>query len=345
MGKREDAEKAFTAGFEDKEYKIDAEAEENNEAAEKLAAETAKPDEVNLENAEKVVAKETEVPAVEVDEWEGIPDNVRARFETMSASLDKATQIANSASGRANKLQSALDKQKVQKPVEAAKPTKDQILEAFSNKEKRDVLREEFGEFASALDEMDISMSNSVGSAIDNLRNELRQESKNLNKSTMAELQVKRNLDINHPGWETTVQDKDFKSWVFQGGPSEQESTHYDALLNQATLATPDLSAAAWKQANDYYDVLLINNPTWADEKGSLYGDSSGEAAISLLDNFKLSRPSEVVTTQAEISVNKNKARLEDNISPTSGKGLNIPQSETEDVQKAFEDGFTNSTY
>lgn len=343
MGKKAsiaDVEKAFTAGFEDKDFEIGAEASEEDIAADELAAKTTETLETIVEKA-----KPTETPAPEVDEWEGIPDVMRTRFEAMETNLKQATDIAKSASGRTNKLQSALDKQKNQIPVEKPKPTKDQILEALSNKEKRDELRVDWDVLASALDDMDQSVSNSVGSAIDNIRSELLEEARNINRESMRELEVKRNLDIKHPGWENTVNDADFKSWVYEGGPSEQERTHYESLLGQAGKAIPENSAAAFQQANEYYETLLDANPVWASQKGSLYGNSSGDAAVSLLDSFKLSKPRETETPPAEVLVNKNRQRLEDNIAPTRGNSLNIPQSDAADVEKAFEDGFTGSSY
>ncbi len=338
-----DVEKAFTAGFQDKDFEVGAEIiEQKVVALESVATPTESTDAI----VEKDTSTEDLAPAA--DEWEGIPDGMRTRFETMEASLKKATDIAKSASGRANKLQSTLDKQS-KAPIAIAKPTKDQIIEALTNKDKRNELREDFEGFASALDEMDQSFSVAVGSAIDGMRNDIRQETLNMNNESMRELEVKRSLDIKHPGWETTVKDKDFKSWVYEGGPSEQEIVHYESMLIQATSAIPSNYPAASKLANDYYRTLLDNNPVWANEKGSLYGNSSGDAAISLLDNFKLSHSSEEVAPQVvpqvAATVNKNKQRLEANIVPTSGNGRLVPQSDAVDVEKAFSEGFNGSTY
>lgn len=342
MGKKAsaaDVEKAFTAGFEDKDFDTRAEVSEQEVVALESATTTTESTDTTVDKN-----KSTEDPAPTVDEWEGIPDGVRTRFEALEANLKKATDIAKSASGRANKLQSVIDKQS-QVPIEKSKPTKDQILEALANKKERDKLREDFDVFASALDEMDQSVSTAVGSAIDGMRNEIRQEAINMNNASMRELEVKRSLDIKHPGWETTVNDKDFKSWVYQGGPSEQEIVHYESMLTQASSAIPSDYPAASKLANDYYKSLLDNNPVWANEKGSLYGDSSGDAAIALLDNFRLTNPSEVATTHEVSAVDRNKLRLESNIVPTSGNRRLAPRLDAVDVEKAFSEGFNGSAY
>lgn len=340
MGKKAstaDVEKAFTAGFENKDFISDAEVIEEEVVAIDKVATTTKSTETIVEE------KPTEKPNTEVDPWEGISDTMRVHFETMEASVKQANDIAKSASGRANKLQSVIDKQS-RVPVAAPKPTKDQILEALANKEKRDVLREDFEGFAEALDEMDQSVSTAVGSALDGLRKELRQEAIDLNNESMNELAVKRTLDIKHPGWETTINDKDFKGWVYEGGPNEQEITQYEAILNQARSATVQDRPMMNRQASDYYQTLLDSNPVWASKKGSLYGDSSGESAVALLDNFQLSKPQAEIEAPAEI-VDMNKQRLMANIVPTTGNSRQAPVSDAADVEKAFSEGFNNSTY
>ena len=150
MGKKtEDIEKAFTAGFNDENITLDpaAELEEIKPAAE-------------LEKiTPAAAAKDLETPPVldqtpevkkedDVDEWEGMPPSVKAHFESLTAKLDSVTNIANSASGRANKLQSKLDKQSKQKPAEQPKPTSDQLLAAMTSTDKREKLGEDFPEFA-----------------------------------------------------------------------------------------------------------------------------------------------------------------------------------------------------
>jgi len=332
MGKasKADLEKAFTAGFHDKDIELDPSAElddDEDTVAEQIAAESNK-------DLEKPEVKDKD----EVDEWAGYTPEMKERFQAMETNLTKFQNIANSASGRVNKLQGELDRQKNDEPEVKPKITSDELLAAMTNKDSRDKLREEFGEFAAALDEIDQSVSTSVGSAIDNLRIELRAEAKNINESSMQELENKRALDIKHPGWETTVQNAEFKKWVYEGGPSEQESQYYDSLLFQAQQAAPNDTAALQATATRYYTTLVEQHPIWADKKGSLYGAESGESAISLLDLYKKDKAPVVNDREERLSDN----RFEENLTPTSGQNRRAVEAPAEDIEKAFSEGFNS---
>ena len=334
MGKVSKAklDEAFTAGFEDKEIDLSAELEETPTAA-KIAADT----NTDLEIKPEEELDPEEINKDEADEWAGVPKAIKDRFELMNANLTKVQNIANSASGRANKLQGQLDKKANEKPAEKQVLTSDQLLDAMTNKDKRDVLREEFGEFAAALDEIDQSVSMSVGTAMDKLKGEMRAEARSINTESMAQLEIKRTLDIKHPGWETTVQDDKFKDWAYEGGPSKQESDYYDGLLYHASQAAPENLAAANAKANKYFETLKDNHPVWAGEKGTLWGDSSSKAAITLLDLYAKDNAPAAPAQAAQEEENL----FEANLAPTSGQGRNsAPAATTDAVNKAFEEGF-----
>lgn len=331
--KQEEIEQAFTDGFKDDNPHADL--DDKSPAAAPAAA-----DSTDLDLAPP--ADPAAAPAAPaVDEWEGVPDAVKARFEDLSTKLEKATNIANSASGRANKLQSDLDKKLKAKPAEE-KPqlTSEQLLAAMTNTASRDKLREDFGEFAAALDEIDNSVSTSVGTAMDKLKAELREESKNNNNQAMLDFDIKRNLDNKHPGWENTVQQEEFRIWAYEGGPVEQERLYYESLMAIAGQAAPADAAAAYDNANTYYSSLVSNHPVWAQEKGSLYGDPSGEAAISLLDLYKKNKAPAPTADLDPPPAPKATSTFEDNVAPTSGRGQHAPQAPSEDVEKAFSEGF-----
>tara|TARA_R110000803_G_scaffold5230_6_gene17353 strand:+ start:6205 stop:7227 length:1023 start_codon:yes stop_codon:yes gene_type:complete len=340
MGKASKAkvDEAFTAGFEDKEIDLSAELDQTTPAAD-LAAVTS--DDLEIKPGDELnPGAGDEINKDEADPWDGVPAAIRARFETQDAKLVKVTNIANSASGRANKLQGLLDRQANEAPLEKPVVTSDQLLNAMTNKDKRDELREEFGEFAAALDEIDQGVSMSVGTAIDKLKVEMRAEAKAINSEAMAQLEIKRTLDIKHPGWETTVKDDKFKDWAYEGGPSKKESDYYDSLLYQASLVAPDDSAASYGTANKYFESMKDNHPVWAEEKGNLWGDSSSESAISLLDLYKVAKtPADPATSELEEKENL----FEANITPTSGQQRQrAPASSTDEVNKAFIEGFEN---
>ena len=337
-----DVEKAFTAGFNDKDIELNDDAElEVKTPVVDITAESNK----DLENApeENVdISAAEEIKDEEIDEWAGVPEAMKLRFQDMEANLSKVQNIANSASGRANKLQSQLAKQTNEAPAEKSKPTSEQLLAAMTSSDKRDKLGEDFPEFAIVFDEMDKSVSNSVGAAMDDLRQEMRAEAQNISNLSMAEFEIKRSLDNKHPGWENTVQDKEFKKWAYEGGPNDQESAYYDSLVFQANQAAPEESAVLFETANNYFASMLESHPVWARDKGSLYGDPSGSAAISLLDLYVKDKPPapapEVRVPAQELSDN----RFEENLTPTSGRGRQAPATTTDAVEKAFSEGFNS---
>jgi len=350
-----DLEKAFTAGYNDQDIELGPSAELTEE---ELAAQAAAQLEANSEapadgapaaDAPAADAPAADAPAADApaaDEWEGVPDTIKSRIEDLTSQLENVTNIANSASGRANKLQSKLDKQNVeqQAPAAAAKPTSEQLLEAMASSEKRDKLGEDFPEFVAVFEEMDRSVSNSVGTAMDGLREDLMNEARNINSSAMSEYEIKRNLDNKHPGWENTVQDVDFKTWAYEGGPSEQERLYYESLITQAAQAAPEQSAEMYDNANAYFNSMLDNHPVWANAKGNLYGDPSGDAAISLLDLYKESKPADPAPAPAAQAPAPapSDTRFEDGLTPTHGKGRQAPTQDAADVEKAFSEGFNS---
>ena len=332
----EQLEAALAAGFSGEEYNEPEIKEPDNSVDPELKA-----DDANGGDSESVTNDDG------VDEWAGVPEAIRAKFETLGTELTRVQNIANSASGRASKLQGALDRQANEQTLEDNKPqlTSDQLRGAMGSKEKREALREDFSDFAQALDEMDDHFATSVGTAIDNLRTEFQTSS----QQSSQDFEIRRNLDIRHPGWETTVLDDTFKNWVYKDGPTEEERTTYENTLSYAQSLhnnSPTEANALYNNANTYYNDLLAKYPTWAASKGSLYGDPSGDAALSLLDMHKKSLPAPTVTEpEIKDTANtqiKNQQRLADNVAPTHGTSLRTPPDTDQDVEAAFSAGFNS---
>ncbi len=305
--------------------------------------------EVVPDKKEVVLDKKVEPKAEDkTDEWEGVPDSIKARFDKMDADLKRVTNIANTASGRASKLQGQLEKQEAPKP----KPTSETIRAAMTDKTKRDELRGDFSEFAEAMDESDDRVANAVGAAMDKFKAEMTEAS----SRSQNDFDVKRNLDIRHPGWEATVSKEEFKSWVYEGGPDATERTDYENLLDYAQNLhgnSPTESAAIFDKANKYYNDLLARYPVWANEKGSLFNDPSGASAVKLLDvytenaniinNDRIKKVEEdEAKAKAKNILEKNQQRLADNVTPTSSNINDVPPATEQDVEKAFADGFNN---
>lgn len=340
------AEKAFAAGFSDSDYEAPTEAGLDDKTPSVIVDKKTpalKP--APIEGAAPVEEGVTAEGPLTDEDWQGVPDILRKRFEQMADNLTNVTNIANSASGRANKLQSELQKQKNAIPTVAAKPTSQQIHEAMADKTKREALRKEWPDFAEAFDEIDKTVSTAVGSAIDDLRNEF-----SSHRQELDDHDIKRDLDNKHPGWENTVLKDDFKDWLYRGGPTPQERTEYENTLGYAQSLSnnsPQESEQLFGRANEIYTNMLVKYPNWALDKGSLYGDPSGEAALKLLDMHKAGTVTAPITSDpAALAANaqqlKNQQRLADNVAPTSGAPRQVQVDPEEDVMAAFSAGFNS---
>ncbi len=346
-------EEALVAGFtDDNDYNVPNEKEAGPEAPSATDVKDTLP---KAEDADAPIINEaadaqTELPAK--DEWEGVSDVIRDKFKTMGTELERVTNIANSASGRANKLQSQIQREAAKPEDAPQKLTSQQIHEAIVDKEKRDVLREEWPDFAAAFDEMDATISNAVGSQIDVLKNDIlkgQHEATVVHQQYVAD-QIKYTLDTRHPGWENTVVDKSFKDWVYKDGPAVVERDEYENALRYAQSLknnSPAESEALFTQANQMYGAMLTKYPAWASDRGTLYGDPSGSAAVKLLDMHKSSNKPEIeeitgLKDEYAAQQERNRERLVRNIAPTSGDGRQVSVDDKADVQEAFESGFNS---
>ena len=121
--------------------------------------------------------------------------------------------------------------------------------------------------------------------------------------------------------------------------------------ITQASNAVPEQQSQLAQDAQNYYANLLNLHPAWAEDRGNLYGDPSGDAAIHLLDlhkEFKSAKIPNITSPAAQDTQalhTRNQRKLEDNITPTSGSGIPNHSNGTEDVNKAFLDGFNSSGY
>ena len=332
---------AFEAGFEDKDFEIETKKVTEEEIVVDKKETVVDKKETVVDKKETVVDKKEPV----VDEWDGLPSAVKKRFTTMEDELKRVTNIANTASGRASKLQGQIEKQNLPKP----KPSSEQIRAAMTDKDKREALRVDFSEFADAMDEADDRVALAVGEALDKFKVEMSETQ----TRTQSDFESKRNLDIKHPNWEQTVATEDFKAWVFEGGPAESERKDYENLVNDAQALhgnSPTESAAMFNKANKYYNELLTKYPTWATKKGTMFNDPSGTSAIKLLDVYvestNIDNNDEVIENEAKVKAktvsNNRQQRLADNVTPTSGKISDVPPADDEDVEKAFADGFNS---
>jgi hypothetical protein len=332
---QEKADKAFEAGYEsDDSHQLD---DTNN----KSTTNDNPQDDKNIDDTSKDQKIDID-PTVNIDEWDGVPAPIRAKFEKMSTALDNATNIANSASGRASKLQSELTRSQKKQQAKII-PTDQQLRDAMGDQEKLNALKEDWPDLAGAMEELKSSVTTAVGGGLDRVKKEVLTEMKSYAHQSQEELTNKIKLDTLHPGWQDTSNSEEFKNWIYEGGPNSQEQRAYNQLLVDSAYtqkSSPGRSAELTRQAAEYYESLLTQYPTWAGEKGNLYGNSSGDAAVKLLNMHK-----KEFTVAKKDDNRRKKQMLAANVAPTSGNGVKPPPDSSIDVDAAFEEGFTSNNY
>lgn len=329
-GDAKDATAAFDAGYNSEEMEVDDDwgddevSHDEDEDPDKDAPDPDAPKGEESDDDQKLKKPEGEEtdpdPDPDPDKPKGEVDN---SYEGLLTRLERAENMAKSASGRAAKLQSDLAKlnQSGEKKGDPA-PTASQIIEALSSTDKMDGLRREFPEYGEVLDEYGKSMTKAFEAQERNFST--------LMQKSAQELRAISRLDNAHPSWEDDIHSKEFESWLWEGGPSEEERTEYFRLVQQG-----ESGKASPGQADDYFSLLMEQYPDWAEDRGKLYGDPSTQASIDLLSKYKGGG------NQKPSNEGENKRRrLEGNVRPTTGKtGDRIPEK-SQAAEEAFDTGF-----
>lgn len=180
--------------------------------------------------------KNTEEP--NVDPWAGVAPALREQMEGMNqrmASLDEITARLKTAEGRVSALQSELAKKATQdvKKTPGAAPSAAQV-DAASTDAEWEELKEDFPEWANALERRIAATNESVRSLISK------------EQARMTEEVERRIVSIKHPGYQKTIQDPDFKTW-FQAQPAEFQKLANSMKADDAITVLDGYAAARGK--------------------------------------------------------------------------------------------------
>ena len=339
-----DLELAFESGYDN--------TADNIQAAPKSAPSTDEDDDKKVidNNVDKDLKNQAnDDDNIDDDEWAGVSPALKARFTQMESQVLKATNTANSASGRAGKLQKELDKRLAESQPKP-QPTSEQIKEAMGNPEKLTELADQWPDLVAGITEGLQNVGNVVGNQIDIANTSMMEAWEKKRVQADEDLLNHVKIDIAHKGWQNTINGKDFNVWFYEGGPTSEESGKYSqlrALENSSKkTGTPEATAALAKEASDFYTHLLDLHPVWAGNKGNLYGSPSIDAAIELLDMFEdSSKPPQNADADANADADRDKRKkiLADNVAPTDGQGRSSPTHNQESADEAFLNGFNGS--
>lgn len=144
-----------------------------------------------------------------VERTEGEPDRYEQRLRKMEGRWGEL----NAKFGEVNTtLERLLDATKTQTEVAGdVSPSKEQVIEATQSLEKFEALKEDFPEWAEAMEEQSAYLERKIKSEISAPENVVTREE--------AEALVQRGISLavigmRHPGWESTVGSEDFYGWL-----------------------------------------------------------------------------------------------------------------------------------
>ncbi|MDD5526600.1 MAG: hypothetical protein PHE11_04255 [Candidatus Omnitrophica bacterium] len=217
-------------------------------------------------------AKEPEADNAAADPWAGVAPALREQMEGMSqrlSSLDEITNRLKTAEGRVSALQSELAKKATQdvKKTPGAAPSAAQVDAAATDAEWEE-LKEDFPEWANALERRIAATNESVRSLISK------------EQARMTEEVERRIVSIKHPGYQKTIQDPDFKTW-FQAQPAEFQKLANSMKADDAITVLDGYAAARGKGPSRIQDRKKRLQEAATIPKGSQQAPIKSEADMT----------------------------------------------------------------
>jgi hypothetical protein len=268
-------------------------------------------------------AEEAAARAAAEAEWEGVPAKVRERLEAISGrvgGLDKIEQRLKSVEGRTGSALEGLHALKT--ATEAAQaatraggdaPTGAQIAEAATSSAKWKQAKEDYPDWAEAMEDLLQSYRPGNAAPIDpkavrgEIVGEFRQLVATATSQARAEARELARLDRAHDDWEDVIKSDEFYdfAWTHPNAPSQALRERYVALKEES----PD-------EAERFFEGLAKTNPQWWAERGSMMASDAARDAIKLLDAFKEHRKNTAVAPDATAPAVRSKKRLDAVVAP-----------------------------
>lgn len=191
---------------------------EEQEYREQLAAELWEDGERAEFPAGKVEQQAEPEAAPEADPWEGVPAALKQTLEALQSKVSAIDTIGNEVkqwSGRVGAIQRELQLQRnaaeqAAKTVSEA-PTKQQMAEAAQDDEAWSELKDEFPEWAEALEKRTGKLEKKFSEQIESLR---QQQPQAPDLSALRREYDQKLLSIKHPSWQQLVASPEYNEWL-----------------------------------------------------------------------------------------------------------------------------------
>lgn len=192
----------------------------------------------------------TDAPAAATpDEWEGVSPIIRSTLEGITKNLSKLDAIEHdlkSTVGRVGALQRSLDAaSKVATKAGADAPTQGQVAAAAQASDSWKKLKEDFPEWASALDERLASEGKAIRDAMPKVDTDalykgvderLNPKLAAIKAEVRAEARALARLDMKHEGWEEKINTPQYAAWIKTQAPEVQALADSDKVNDASRL-------------------------------------------------------------------------------------------------------------
>ena len=205
------------------EYESEIEADSSNLIANKE-------EQTPQEEPEQAAAEE---PAAEPEE----PDRFTQLEEKLS---QRMRNLEGHFGGLKSQLQAAMEARQETKDQGGNAPTKTEIKEASKSSEKLDQLREDFPEWADALDEQFGNFNSQIAETYspDKIQESMSEMMNTTLGNSISRLRQIIQIDMKYPGWEETINTDGFKDW--KDSQSEEIQALADSHLAKDAIAMLD---------------------------------------------------------------------------------------------------------
>ncbi len=166
-----------------------------------------------------------ETKAAEPDPWEGVPPIVRQTLESINGKVGAVEALRREVGGFNGRI-TKLSEQLTTAATQAAKdvrhaPTQAQIAEAAKSTAKWEQQKQDFPEWAEAMEERLAAEREAIRAAapqsqavdVDNIRNSVLNEVQASQADVLHQARQFARLDNKYPTWETEVKSEDFQAW------------------------------------------------------------------------------------------------------------------------------------
>jgi prefoldin subunit 5 len=158
------------------------------------------------------------------DQWAGVPPAIRERFESLQKTsetlADRLKQSERRIGSLTNQLKEAQTAAEETTKDEKDAPSDEEIAAASKSEAEWNELREEFPEWAGAMDNRLAAQSAEFSNSIESLRKQIKDLKSIGNDDLKAEIGNLRNqlaeavITQKHPNWKTVKDSTDFQNWL-----------------------------------------------------------------------------------------------------------------------------------